>query len=240
MADAVWHLGEIVVSEDDPATSLWPGHIFPPQTNVDCCEREQYKLGICSRGLNIYNSFQQGQGMPVVSANGLGHLLATEEMKGCSQPLFLTERLVPPAPLGSSIAMAPQCHSLSTVSKLGNTAGDMPGVGCEVWDHFLPANTGPKHIFTRLLTWLNSPSHPCVSAGIAWTITQLLVFVFPGAVLQIVMWKLFFSQQPQVSLAMLTSQCWLGKVTSSQPRGTPVSMWGAASVVSPVSFLFPP
>lgn len=98
MADAVWHLGEIVVSEDDPATSLWPGHIFPPQTNVDCCEREQYKLGICSRGLNIYNSFQQGQGMPVVSANGLGHLLATEEMKGCSQPLFLTERLVPPAP----------------------------------------------------------------------------------------------------------------------------------------------
>lgn len=30
MADAICHLGEIVVSESDPTTSLWPGLFFFP------------------------------------------------------------------------------------------------------------------------------------------------------------------------------------------------------------------
>lgn len=77
--------------------------------------------------------------------------------KGALSPASLTQRPVPPASLSSSIAMAPQCHSLSTVSKLRNTAGDTQGVGGEVWDHSLPANTGPKHIFTRLYTGLTVP-----------------------------------------------------------------------------------
>lgn len=66
-------------------------------------------------------------GMPVVSASGLGHLLTTGQMRDALSPTSLTQRLVPPAPLGSSIAMAPQCHGLSTVSKLGNPTGDTWG-----------------------------------------------------------------------------------------------------------------
>lgn len=51
MADAICHLGEIVVSESDPTTSLWPGlFFFSSQGNADCRGQSNRNWGFVAGG----------------------------------------------------------------------------------------------------------------------------------------------------------------------------------------------
>lgn len=60
---------------------------------------------------------------------------------------------------------------------------------------FPPCQRGSKtHLYMCTHDWTVPP---IMSTGIAWTTTHPLLFVFPGAVLQTITWKLFYSQQPK-------------------------------------------
>lgn len=120
MAGAVWRLGETVVSEANQVTSLWPRHIsFPPKALVtvqDAVGDSNRKRGFVAGGwasaqlsprtgdttaqLTLSLAFR-----PWHPASGLGHLLDTGQVKGCSQPRFPTVGAAAASTIGLS-----HCH----------------------------------------------------------------------------------------------------------------------------------
>lgn len=178
--------------------------------------------------------------MLVVSASGLGHLLATGQMKGCSQPPFPDTEAGATSTIGlfhchGPTVPQPQCcfqagkHSRRHTGGWRWSVASLPSCQHGSKTHFYKvAHMTEQSLPSVCEHWdrldNNPPSCVCVSRGCPASCHVKVVLL----------------TATQVSLAMLTSQCWLGRVTSCQPRGTPLSMWGTASVVSPVFFLFPP
>lgn len=159
-------------------------YFFSPQSNADCCGREQWKLGICSRGLSIYTALTKDRGCQWCLPVAWDLSWPQDRRKGALGPASLAQRAVPPAPLGSlpwphsatASALFPSWEMQQETRRgLGVKCGIISSLPTQIQNTFLQGCTHDRAV-------------PPIDmrAGTAWTISHPLVFVFPGTVLQTV------------------------------------------------------